>query len=82
MAKTRPSVQKRIKEAKAQERRQIKAARKAAREAARAAAGPTPEGVDPDLIGITAGPPALKWYEQEEEAERKRLKAEGIADAM
>jgi len=57
MAQSRPSVQKRINEAKKAERKQHKAEKRAARalaQAARRAAGPV-EG-DPDLAGIVAGP--------------------------
>jgi hypothetical protein len=57
MARTRPSVQKRIKEAKVHEKRLAKAARKAARDAERLKRGDVEDGVDPDLIGLTVGPP-------------------------
>jgi hypothetical protein len=57
MAKSRPSVQKRINEARKLEKAQEKAARKAARLAAREEEGQETEaGIDPDLAGITAGP--------------------------
>lgn len=56
MAKSRPSVQKRLKEARALEKKQAKAARKAAREAAREEQDDLPDGVDPDLVGIRPGP--------------------------
>lgn len=57
MAKARPSVQKRNKEAAKIEKLQQKAARKAARDVAREAEGGDVEnGVDPDLVGIVAGP--------------------------
>ncbi|MCO4747979.1 MAG: hypothetical protein KC912_24515 [Proteobacteria bacterium] len=63
MAKARPSVQKRIKEAKAHEKKQIKAARKAARDAARMDRTTFDEGVDPDLVGLVAGPQEIIWDE-------------------
>ncbi len=67
MAKSRPSVQKRLKEARSLEKKQAKAARKAAREAARDA---EPEvdvdaGTDPDLAGIRPGPLQHRpWLEE------------------
>jgi hypothetical protein len=57
MARTRPSVQKRNKEAKVHEKKLAKAARKAARDAERQNRGDLPEGVDPDLVGLRVGPP-------------------------
>ena len=63
MAKTRPSVQKRIKEAKVREKKLAKAARKAARDAERAERGDVEDGVDPDLEGLVAGPQASPWNE-------------------
>ena len=56
MAKTRPSVQKRKKEAAVMEKRQAKAARKARREAEKDEREDVETGVDPDLVGIVAGP--------------------------
>lgn len=70
MAKSRPSVQKRKLEAKKIERAQIKAARKASRlaqlEEAHAANSDLPQGVDPDLAGIVAGPQPSLWDEDDE----------------
>ena len=66
MAKTRPSVQKRARDAKKLQKAQDKAARKAARESARGERD-TADGVDPDLAGIVAGPqpvredPLARW---------------------
>jgi len=57
MARTRPSVQKRIKEAKVHEKKLAKAARKAARDAERQNRGEVADGVDPDLVGLRVGPP-------------------------
>ncbi len=56
MAKSRPSVKKRINEARKIEKAQEKAARKAARLAARADREEGTTGVDPDLAGIVPGP--------------------------
>jgi hypothetical protein len=56
MAKTRPSVQKRKKEAAMLEKRQAKAARKAKRDADKAIKVEVEDGMDPDLVGIIAGP--------------------------
>lgn len=56
MANTRPSVQKRLNEVAKLDKREAKAARRAEQKAAKAAAPATPEGEDPDLAGIVAGP--------------------------
>jgi hypothetical protein len=56
MAKSRPSVQKRNHESRKLAKAREKAARKAARDEARANRPPAEEGVDPDLVGIVAGP--------------------------
>ena len=60
MAKSRPSVQKRLNEARKLEKTQEKAARKAAREAARELSRETGDGVDSDLAGIVAGPQPVR----------------------
>ena len=60
MAKSRPSVQKRINEARKMEKAQEKAERKAARKAAREADVEVEDGVDPDLAGITPGPQRIE----------------------
>ncbi len=66
MAKSRPSVQKRINEARKLEKAQEKAARKAARMAARAARiegdeeGAVDVDVDPDLADIVPGPQPVR----------------------
>lgn len=61
MAKSRPSVQKRINEARKLEKAQEKAARKAARLAAREEEGlDVAADIDPDLAGITAGPQPIR----------------------
>ncbi len=64
MAKTRPSVQKRIKEAKAHEKKMAKAARKAARDENRGAGRDVEDGIDPDLVGLVAGPQVIPWHEE------------------
>lgn len=64
IAKSRPSIQKRIHEANKQEKREIKAAREARRRARaeeRAEARDAmPDHVDPDLAGIVAGPQPVR----------------------
>ncbi|MCB9662840.1 MAG: hypothetical protein H6732_01915 [Alphaproteobacteria bacterium] len=66
MAKVRPSVQKRLKEARAIEKKQAKAARQAARAEAKASRPDVDDGVDPDLVGLTVGPRAEEpWYMRE-----------------
>jgi hypothetical protein len=67
MAKTRPSVQKRNKEARAIERKLAKEARKAERQAEQANREPIEEGVDPDLVGLKPGPqPKPDWMLEDE----------------
>ncbi len=58
MASKRPSVQKRNNELAKREKRLAKAAKRAAREARKAEAAETvvEDGIDPDLVGIQAGP--------------------------
>jgi hypothetical protein len=60
LAKTRPSVQKRLRGAREIEKKQIKAARKADRDAQKAAR-PERGDIDPDLVGITPGPQPIPW---------------------
>jgi len=64
MAKARPSVQKRNKEAKAHEKKLAKAARKAGRDAEREEKPEVIDGIDPDLVGIAAGPQVIDWHEE------------------
>ena len=56
MAKSRPSVQKRNNESRKLDKAQEKNARKAARAVARTDRDDVAAGVDPDLVGIVAGP--------------------------
>jgi hypothetical protein len=60
MAKSRPSVQKRINEARKIEKNQEKALRKAARKAAKDEDSDTDVGIDPDLAGIRPGPQPVR----------------------
>lgn len=61
MAKTRPSVQKRLAEAAKMEKKQAKAARKQRRLAEQAERRDgQEEGVDPDLAGIVPGPQPVR----------------------
>ncbi len=68
VAKARPSVQKRLKEAKAMEKKQQKAVRAAARAALKEenSAEVIPEGVDKDLMGMVAGPQVVPWHEEDD----------------
>lgn len=61
MAKARPSVQKRNKEARAIEKKLDKAARAAARESAKAERPEVDGAGDPDLVGIVPGPQPSPW---------------------
>ena len=65
MAKARPSVQKRIKETKALEKKMAKAARKASRQAAKSNRPDIESGVDPDLVGIKPGPQPKPWLDED-----------------
>jgi hypothetical protein len=56
VARNRPSVQKRNKEAAKREKKQAKAARKAARDAEKDEVEEVLTGTDKDLDGIVAGP--------------------------
>lgn len=60
MAKTsRPTVKKREKEKARQERQKQKDAHRLEAKERKASAPPRPEGEDPDIAGIIAGPPLL-----------------------
>jgi len=76
MAKnSRPSGNKRARERAQAERNKEKASRRLERKELKANAGPRPEGEDPDLAGIQAGPqPRPEWLdlpddEEEDEAD-------------
>ena len=76
MAKnSRPSGNKRARERAQAERNKEKASRRLERKEIKAKAGPRPEGEDPDLAGIQAGPqPRPEWLdlpddEEEDEAD-------------
>lgn len=67
MAKSRPSVQKRNREARNHDKKAAKAARKAARDAARDERDPEAVAGDPDLAGIKPGPQPVPWAEMIED---------------
>jgi hypothetical protein len=69
MAKnSRPTGNKRARERAQAERNKEKANRRLERKERKANAGPRPEGEDPDLAGIQAGPqPRPEWLELPEE---------------
>ena len=76
MANTRPSVNKRRKEANRRERKAAKAEKRAARTAEKASKVRVADGdEDPDIAGIVPGPQPLPWAEfadiepEEDEAE-------------
>ena len=76
MAKnSRPSGNKRARERAQAERNKEKASRRMERKEIKSKAGPRPDGEDPDLAGIQAGPqPRPEWLdlpdeEEEDEAE-------------
>jgi hypothetical protein len=78
MAKnSRPSGNKRAREKAQAERHKEKASRRLERKERKASVGPRPEGEDPDLAGIVAGPqPRPEWLEGEEEEEASEDKDE------
>jgi hypothetical protein len=62
----RPTAAKREREKALTERRQQKAARRRDIKDRKASAPPPPEGVDPDIAGITPGPqPPAEWQIEE-----------------
>jgi len=78
VANTRPSVNKRRKEASRREKKAAKAEKRAARSADKATKAPGPSGdEDPDIAGIVPGPQPLPWAEfadiepEEEESEEQ-----------
>ena len=71
MAKnSRPSGNKRARERAQAERNKEKESRRLERRERKATVGPRPEGEDPDLAGMRAGPqPPPEWLEVPEEEE-------------
>lgn len=64
MANTRPSVNKRRKEASRREKKAAKAEKRAQRTADKSSRGPgLSGGDDPDIAGIVPGPQPLPWAE-------------------
>jgi len=62
----RPTAAKREREKALIERRQQKAAKREDTKRRKAEQGPTPDGVDPDIAGITPGPqPPADWQVEE-----------------
>lgn len=63
---TRPSVNKRLREAQKKEKQAAKAERRAQRAEERKARGPSASGSeDPDIAGIVPGPQPLPWADEE-----------------
>ncbi len=62
---TRPSVNKRLREASKKEKQVAKAERRAQRAEERKQKGQTSAGEDPDIAGIVPGPQPLPWGEDE-----------------
>ena len=62
---TRPSVNKRLREAQKKEKQAAKAERRAQRAEERKQKGSTAVGEDPDIAGIVPGPQPLPWGEDE-----------------
>ena len=87
MANTRPSVNKRRKEANRRERKAAKAEKRAARTAEKASrVRVAPSEEDPDIAGIVPGPQPLPWSEfadieplpdEEEEESDEQEESEG-----
>jgi hypothetical protein len=64
---TRPSVNKRLREASRKERQQAKAERRAQRAAERQNRATVVTGEDPDIAGIVPGPQPRPWEDEEPE---------------
>ena len=62
---TRPSVNKRLREAGKKEKQVAKAERRAQRAEGRKQKGRQPAAEDPDLAGIVPGPQPLPWGDDE-----------------
>ncbi len=67
---TRPSVNKRLREASKKEKQVAKAERRAQRAEEKKQKGQTEAGEDPDIAGIVPGPQPLPWGEDEPSGER------------
>ena len=63
---TRPSVNKRLREANKKEKQVAKAERRAQRAEEKKLRGPAAEGADPDIAGIVPGPQPLPWGGEDE----------------
>ena len=64
--RTKPTLEKRAKERARQEKRKHKEERRASAKAQRATVGPrSPHDEDPDIAGITPGPQANPWGDEE-----------------
>lgn len=62
---TRPSVNKRLREANKKEKQAAKAERRAQRAEEKKGRGTTGAGDDPDLAGIVPGPQPLPWDDED-----------------
>jgi len=62
---TRPSVNKRLREAQKKEKQAAKAERRAQRAEEKKQRGPAAGGEDPDIAGIVPGPQPLPWGDDE-----------------
>ncbi len=62
---TRPSVNKRIREANKKEKQAAKAERRAQRAEEKKHRSDTSVGEDPDIAGIVPGPQALPWEDED-----------------
>jgi hypothetical protein len=82
MAKnSRPSGNKRARERAQAERNKEKASRRLERKELKANAGPHPEGEDPDLAGIQAGPqPRPEWLDLPDEEEDEDDSADEVKE--
>ena len=65
---TRPSVNKRLREAQKKERQAAKAERRAQRAEEKKSRGPASGSDDPDIAGIVPGPQPLPWGGEDEPA--------------
>ena len=82
MAKnSRPSGNKRARERAQAERNKEKASRRLERKERKESAGPRPEGEDPDLAGIQAGPqPRPDWLDLPDEDAADEEKSEETSE--